>query len=48
MHSPSIMVQPQILHNSSLLTPTTPYTCVGQRPMAQVSTFEKREVVSMV
>jgi hypothetical protein len=48
MHSPSVMIHPYVLHNSSRLTVTTPYICAGQLPIAQVSTFEKREVVSMV
>jgi hypothetical protein len=48
MHSPAVMIQLSILHNSLPLTPATLYICAGQMPLAQVFPFEKREVISMV
>ena len=48
MHSLSVMIQPSIWHNSSLLPPATLYIYAGQMPMAQAFPFEEREVISMV
>jgi hypothetical protein len=48
MHSPSVMTQRRILPKSSSLAPAPLYICAGKPPIAQVSTFEKREVVPMV
>ncbi|HEY9629080.1 MAG TPA: hypothetical protein V6C84_17395 [Coleofasciculaceae cyanobacterium] len=42
------MTTPYILKNSTLPVSSTRYTREGQMLMAQVSTFEKREVISMV
>jgi len=48
MHSPSAVIQLYILNNSPLLTPATLYIWEGKLPMAQVSTFENCEVISML
>jgi len=48
MHSPLAVTRLDLLNNSPLLTPATLYIWAGQLPMAQVSTFADREVISMV
>ena len=48
MHSPSVMTQRHILSKSPSLAPATLYIGAGKQPIAQVSTLEKREVISMV
>ncbi|HEY9631734.1 MAG TPA: hypothetical protein V6C84_30955 [Coleofasciculaceae cyanobacterium] len=42
------MTQLHLLPHSLLLTLSALYICEGELPLAQVSTFEKREVISMV
>ncbi len=48
MYSPAIVTQLHILPHSPSLFPAALYICAGKLPLAQVSTFEKREVISMV
>ena len=48
MHSPAVVTQLQIFPHSPLLTLSALYICEGELLLAQVSTFEKREVISMV
>jgi hypothetical protein len=48
MHSPAVVTPLHILPHSPLLTLSALYICRGKLPLAQVSTFEKREVFSMV
>jgi hypothetical protein len=48
MHSPLAVTYPYILNKSPLLALTALYICEGKLPLAQVSTFVKREVISMV